>query len=82
MTVSPLPRHGDVVVGRDVAGRTLRVSGHPESGRVVLSVWQGDLCRATLRLAPEDVPDLVAMLTRTALRTEDGPGRGAEANAG
>ena len=37
MTVSPLPRLGDVVLGRDVAGRTLRVSGHPASGRVVLS---------------------------------------------
>jgi hypothetical protein len=70
MTVSPLPRHGDVLVGRDVAGRTLRVSGHPESGRVVLSIWQDAVCRATVRLAPEDVPDLVAMLTRTALRTE------------
>jgi hypothetical protein len=70
MTVSPLPQHGDVVVGRDVAGRTLRVSGHPESGRVVLSIWQDNVCRATVRLAPEDVPDLVAMLARTALRTE------------
>jgi hypothetical protein len=70
MTVSPLPQHGDVVVGRDVAGRTLRVSGHPESGRVVLSIWQDTVCRATVRLAPEDVPDVVAMLARTALHTE------------
>jgi hypothetical protein len=70
MTVSPLPQHGDVVVGRDVAGRTLRVSGHPESGRGVLSIWQDTVCRATVRLAPEDVPDVVAMLARTALRTE------------
>ena len=72
MTVSPLPRHGDVVVGRDVTGRTLRVSGHAESGRVVLSIWQGTVCRATLRLAPEDVPEVVAMLTRTALHAADG----------
>jgi hypothetical protein len=71
MTVSPLPQHGDVVVGRDVARRTLRVSGHPESGRVVLSIWQDSVCRATVRLAPEDVPDVVAMLARTALRTAD-----------
>ena len=74
MTVSPLPRHGDVVVGRDVAGRTLRVSGHPESGRVVLSIWQGAVCRATLRLAPEDVDDVVAMLARSAAET-GGPSR-------
>lgn len=71
MTVSPLPQHGDVVVGRDAAGRTLRVSGHPESGRVVLSIWQDTVCRATVRLAPEDVPEVLAMLARTALRTED-----------
>jgi hypothetical protein len=67
VTVSPLPRHGDVIVGRDVAGRTLRVSGHPESGRVVLSIWQDSVCRATLRLAPEDLPHFVEMLTRTAV---------------
>lgn len=73
MTVSPLPRHGDVVVGRDVVGRTLRVSGHPESGRVVLSIWQDSVCRATLRLAPEDVADVVAMLTRSALGTGAAP---------
>jgi len=30
---------------------------------VVLSIWQDDVCRATLRLAEEDVPDLVAMLS-------------------
>ena len=40
MTVSPLPSRGTVLVGRDVAGRTLRVSSHPEVGRVVLSIWQ------------------------------------------
>lgn len=69
MTVSPIPRHGDVVVGRDVPGRTLRVSGHPETGRVVLSIWQDSVCRATLRLAPSDVAQVVAMLTRTAVDT-------------
>ena len=67
MTISPLPRHGDVIVGRDVAGRTLRISGHPESGRVVLSIWQDNVCRATVRLLAEDVPDVVAMLARSAI---------------
>jgi hypothetical protein len=74
VSVSPLPRHGDVVVGRDVSGRTLRVSGHPESGRVVLSIWQDSVCRATVRLATEDVPDVVAMLTRSAIATQDEDG--------
>jgi len=71
VTVSPLPRHGDVVVGRDVAGRTLRVSGHPESGRVVLSIWQDGVCRATVRLLPEDVPAVVEMLARSAVAHSD-----------
>jgi hypothetical protein len=39
------------------------VSSHPEAGRVVLSIWQDDVCRGTLRLAPEDVPEVVRMLT-------------------
>ncbi len=67
MSVSPLPRAGDVFVGRDVDGRTLRVSAHPERGRVVLSIWQGNVCRATVRVATEDVPDLVHALTSAAL---------------
>lgn len=78
MTISPLPRHGDVIVGRDVAGRTLRISGHPESGRVVLSIWQDNVCRATLRLLADDVPQLVEMLTRSAVESAqpDPDGRG------
>jgi len=63
MTVSPLPRRGSTLVGRDTAGRRLRVSSHPDAGRVVLSIWQDDICRATLRLAEEDVPELVRMLS-------------------
>ena len=62
MTVAPLPAHGSVLVGRDVAGRTLRVSAHPSSGRVVLSIWQDGTCRATVRLAEEDVPELLRVL--------------------
>ena len=62
MNVSPLPTHGTVLVGRDVEGRALRVSSHPELGRVVLSVWQHDTCVATVRLAQQDVPELVKAL--------------------
>ena len=83
MTISPLPRHGDVIVGRDVAGRTLRISGHPESGRVVLSIWQDTVCRATLRLLPEDVPAFIEMLARSALETSAATGgERAERSAG
>lgn len=67
MTVSPLPRHGASLTGRDRSGRTLRIAQHRESDRVVLSVWQEGTCLATVRLAPADVAGLVAELTRTLL---------------
>ena len=63
MTVSPLPKRGTVLLGRDVVGRALRVSSHPEAGRVVLSIWDHERCVATVRLAETDVPDLVRSLT-------------------
>jgi hypothetical protein len=63
MIVSPLPLRGSTLLGRDMAGRRLRLSSHPEAGRVVLSIWQDDVCKATLRLACEDVPELVRMLS-------------------
>jgi hypothetical protein len=63
MFVTPVPSQGDIVVGRDKAGRVLRVSGHPELDRVVLSIWQEGQCLATIRLAGADVPDLVRILT-------------------
>ncbi len=69
--VSPLPRHGDVVVGRDVAGRTLRISGHPGTARVVLSIWQDTVCKATVRLDVDDVPHVVELITRAAITPAD-----------
>lgn len=72
MSVTPAPQRGTVLVGRDVAGRALRVSSHPEHGRVVLSIWQGAQCLATVRLAESDVPDLVRTLTASLLAE---PGR-------
>jgi hypothetical protein len=64
---TPIPSRGDVVLGRDRAGRSLRVSAHPELGRVVLSIWQEDTCIGTFRLAPGDVPDVVRMLSAAAV---------------
>ena len=71
MTVSPLPRNGATLSGRDRTGRTLRIARHAATQRVVLSVWQDSSCLATVRLAPEDVADLVAQLTRTLLPADD-----------
>lgn len=70
MSVTPAPHRGTVLVGRDVAGRALRVSSHPEHGRVVLSIWQDDRCLATVRLLEDDVPDLVRVLTASLLPDE------------
>ena len=70
MTISPLPRRGSTLLGRDAAGRRLRVSSHPDAGRVVLSIWQDDVCRATLRLAEEDVPELLKMLSSSLTHSE------------
>ena len=72
-----MPARGEVIVGRDVAGRVLRMSSHPEIGRVVLSIWQDAQCLSTFRLSPDDVPDLVRALITTALpdpHTESGTG--------
>jgi hypothetical protein len=68
MTTSPLPRKGGTLLGRDKAGRRLRVSSHRDAGRVVLSIWQDDVCRATIRLAEEDVPELVKMLSSSLIQ--------------
>ena len=67
MAVTPAPTFGAVLAGRDVAGRVLRVSAHPELGLVVLSIWQGERCVATVRVAEADVPDLVHTLTAALL---------------
>ncbi|MBA3798784.1 MAG: hypothetical protein H0X18_06755 [Geodermatophilaceae bacterium] len=67
MGVTPLPRRGGVLSGRDAAARMLRVSYHAEVARVVLSIWDHDVCMATLRLAPEDVPELVRAMTAALL---------------
>mgnify|MGYP001792160283 FL=1 len=53
------------------------MSSHPDAGRVVLSIWQDDICRATLRLAQEDVPELVKMLSSSLI-----PSHVAESDAG
>ncbi len=61
-TVTPLPSIGEVIAGQDVAGRELRISGHPDADRLVLSIWQSGRCLATVRLARGDVPDVARAL--------------------
>ena len=42
--------------------RRMQVTRHPESGLVVLSLWQGDHCTGTFRLAVRDASELVHAL--------------------
>lgn len=65
MGVSPLPRRGGVQFDVRDEGRALRISGHPESGSVVLSIWRDDKCVATHHLSPNDVPELIKVLAAT-----------------
>ncbi|GAB7191022.1 hypothetical protein NUM3379_17290 [Kineococcus sp. NUM-3379] len=78
MGAAPVPDRATVLLGRDRAGRALRVSRHPEQDRVVLSVWQGSACTATFRLATADVPSLVRALTDALV---EAPTRGAGVDA-
>ncbi len=75
MTVSPLPRDGATLSGRDRAGRTLRIARHPELSRVVLSIWQDGRCQATIRLGPDEVVSLLAELVRALPAEEAGGSR-------
>ncbi|WP_413450323.1 hypothetical protein AA0Y32_06605 [Georgenia phoenicis] len=58
-----LPARGEVVADVRGGGRALRVSWHHDAGVAVLSLWHGDVCTGTVRVAAEDVPALVAALT-------------------
>ena len=62
--VSPLPFRGEVVVDARGGARALRVSWHPEHGLVVLSIWRGDTCAATVQVDSAEVPHLVDVLVR------------------
>jgi hypothetical protein len=53
-------------------GHYLRVSGHPEAGIVVISVWRAGECVITHELPTSDVPELVALLTRAVMPPEVG----------
>jgi hypothetical protein len=74
-TLTPLPAIGEVITGQDVAGRELRISGHPEADRVVLSIWQSGRCLATVRLARADVPEVARALVAGLVPLPEAPHR-------
>ena len=63
MTVTALPVHGHWAWDARGEGRAVRVSTHVEKGLVNLSLWRGETCVGTARLAPDDVAGLMAGLT-------------------
>jgi hypothetical protein len=60
--VRPLPRTGSVFVDARGGDRALRVAWHDEADLVVVSLWHGNVCTGTFRLASADVPDLIDTL--------------------
>lgn len=73
MTVVPFPLRTTWVADARGDGRAVRVSAHDQAGLVVLSVWNGDTCTATVRLRPEDVVEVVTALTRSLGELEQAP---------
>jgi hypothetical protein len=79
MERAPGPGRSAVVPDRRGAGRALRATWHHEAECVVLSVWRGNVCTATVRLHPDDVPDLVDVLVRGLAEADQAAGPRVEA---
>ena len=73
MTVVPFPLRTTWVADARGDGRAVRVSAHADAGLVVISVWNGDTCTATVRLQPEDVAEVVTALTRSLVELQQPP---------
>ena len=63
MTAVAMPAHGHWAWDARGDGRAVRVTPHPESGLLNLSIWREDTCVATARLRPDEAAALVAGLT-------------------
>ena len=72
MSVSPLPRRGGVQFDARDEGRALRISAHPESNSVVLSIWREGACVATHQVMAADVPALIKLLAATLVDAQPG----------
>src|SRR5262249_2527519 len=62
---SPLPKRGEVFFDYRRTDRTLRLSPHPDAGVVVLSIWNGGVCQATVQLPGDQVELFAAPLPTT-----------------
>jgi hypothetical protein len=61
--VTPLPRTGEVFFDARGEERALRLSWHPDSGVMVISLWNRGTCTATFRLPTEDVPSFIEAMS-------------------
>lgn len=68
---TPLPSTGEVFLDARGDRRALRVSWHGEVGLVVLSLWRGQVCAGTFRLAVDEVPVLIDLLRDGLARSYD-----------
>jgi hypothetical protein len=60
--VSAFPDRRDVLFDVRDDGRFLRYRWHPELAVGVVSLWRGDRCSGTFKIAREDVPKLIQAL--------------------
>jgi hypothetical protein len=60
--LSAPPTPSDTYLDARGGNRWMRATWHPEADCFVLSVWRGDTCIATMRVARDDVPGLVQTL--------------------
>jgi hypothetical protein len=60
--VRPLPTVGGVFLDARRAWRALRVSSHADARVVVISMWDGPRCIATIQVPAADVPELIHSL--------------------
>jgi hypothetical protein len=63
MTAGVLPLHGHWAWDARGGGRAVRVSTHPASGLLNLSLWREDTCIGTARLRPDEAATLITGLT-------------------
>lgn len=60
-----MPKRGEVFFDHRRPGRSLRLSPHPDSGVVVLSIWNGGVCQATFQLPGDQVAAFAETLCTT-----------------
>jgi len=61
--MTPLPGPGRWVADGRGEGRAIRVSSHPESGFLIVSIWRAGMCVGTVQLRPTEAADVIGALS-------------------